>query len=569
MNETDNHELNKYTSGEENWTHSPDMQTIEERLTVRDTEANRSNYTPHAGARFIATDTGAIYDGDGGSWNLADRKVSQVRTATIVDDDDGTTYDVGAALTGGGTVSDDPDYLWADDSILVYGSGGNLIQRVVASNQSNPIQHCIDLIGRESAGTVVFGPEQYFSPGNIVGAKGKSFIGRGGYADTEIICSQDTDLFEQSDNFDRDLRNSYFDNIRFRGNEFSDGALVNRTQGSAFAFNTTRGGTNAGAGKAPRFCLGRVSFTNWMGPDPIIDATRTSGGAFFTSTWENVNFEGWEGGLVHANNGMVGINIGTVRTNNNPANDVSDVAIKIDCPGEVRIENYVSNEHSGTEMHLLRTDAHIGTLHFETDQVLEQPNGTVGAPVVKIQNRADVTIQNPAVRGRNGAGEATAFLEVGYNSEEVDINPPTNFGQFSYSNAIVDVTDVPLGEMYLDVPRSDIAINYADGSTVNGLAGDVISRDGELADPRSGTVSATVSAGGSSTFEFVDLTDTARDVSVADFAVSVTSRGSTNSFGVSRDKVFYDESSGSWKLVLSETEGNTSVTVDAEHQPYK
>lgn len=70
---TDNHELNKYSQGEDNWTHSTDMDTIEERLVVRDVESNRTGYTPHSDAIFIATDTGAIYDGDGSSWNKGDR----------------------------------------------------------------------------------------------------------------------------------------------------------------------------------------------------------------------------------------------------------------------------------------------------------------------------------------------------------------------------------------------------------------------------------------------------------------------------------------------------------------
>ncbi|WP_123533107.1 polysaccharide deacetylase family protein [Halosimplex salinum] len=70
---TPNHELNRYEPGDTDWTHSPDMRTIEERLVVRDAEANLQTYTPHEAATFIATDTGAVYDGDGDSWNAATR----------------------------------------------------------------------------------------------------------------------------------------------------------------------------------------------------------------------------------------------------------------------------------------------------------------------------------------------------------------------------------------------------------------------------------------------------------------------------------------------------------------
>lgn len=78
VDKTPNHGLNKYEQGDTNWTHSADMQTIEERLVIRDEEGNLGNYSPHSGATFVATDTGAVYDGDGTEWQLASRKVSSL-----------------------------------------------------------------------------------------------------------------------------------------------------------------------------------------------------------------------------------------------------------------------------------------------------------------------------------------------------------------------------------------------------------------------------------------------------------------------------------------------------------
>ncbi|WP_436924495.1 hypothetical protein [Halosimplex amylolyticum] len=80
---TPNHDLRKYEPGETDWTHSPDMQTIEERLVVRDEEANLGRYTPHEAATFIATDTGAVYDGDGDSWTSATRDVDVVKAGQV------------------------------------------------------------------------------------------------------------------------------------------------------------------------------------------------------------------------------------------------------------------------------------------------------------------------------------------------------------------------------------------------------------------------------------------------------------------------------------------------------
>lgn len=79
MEPTDNHELQIWEHGDRPWSHNEDMEYIEQRLVVRDSEANRSDYTPHDRAAFIATDTGAVYDGDGSSWNIATRGVGHLR----------------------------------------------------------------------------------------------------------------------------------------------------------------------------------------------------------------------------------------------------------------------------------------------------------------------------------------------------------------------------------------------------------------------------------------------------------------------------------------------------------
>lgn len=75
MQDTPNHNLNKYEYGD-SWNYNTDMDHIEELLVVRDVEANLANYTPHNKALFVATDTGAVYDGDGTNWNAATRELA-------------------------------------------------------------------------------------------------------------------------------------------------------------------------------------------------------------------------------------------------------------------------------------------------------------------------------------------------------------------------------------------------------------------------------------------------------------------------------------------------------------
>lgn len=79
---------------------------------VRDTEANRTNYTPKADAVYFATDTETIYEGDGSSWVVTDIEVDFVTAErlianTIESKDGSTTIDVDNLTTsGGGGVTD-------------------------------------------------------------------------------------------------------------------------------------------------------------------------------------------------------------------------------------------------------------------------------------------------------------------------------------------------------------------------------------------------------------------------------------------------------------------------------
>lgn len=83
VEETENHGLNKFSKGDTNWSHSPDMQHIEERLVIRDREENITDYTPYSTATFVATDTGVVYDGDGSTWGRATREYDGIQSDTL------------------------------------------------------------------------------------------------------------------------------------------------------------------------------------------------------------------------------------------------------------------------------------------------------------------------------------------------------------------------------------------------------------------------------------------------------------------------------------------------------
>lgn len=67
---TENHGYNTPAEGTEDW-HLPvneNFENIDTDVLIRDTEANLGNYTPTAGAAFLATDTLAFYEGNGTDW---------------------------------------------------------------------------------------------------------------------------------------------------------------------------------------------------------------------------------------------------------------------------------------------------------------------------------------------------------------------------------------------------------------------------------------------------------------------------------------------------------------------
>jgi hypothetical protein len=68
---TDNHSYNTPAKGARDW-HVPlndNFERLDADVEIRDRASNRSDYVAKAGAKFLATDTGAAYIGDGSNWN--------------------------------------------------------------------------------------------------------------------------------------------------------------------------------------------------------------------------------------------------------------------------------------------------------------------------------------------------------------------------------------------------------------------------------------------------------------------------------------------------------------------
>lgn len=67
-NTTVNHAYQLWADGQTDWEHRTDFEALDTDVEIRDTDANRTQYTAKQGALYRATDTGAVYLGDGTSW---------------------------------------------------------------------------------------------------------------------------------------------------------------------------------------------------------------------------------------------------------------------------------------------------------------------------------------------------------------------------------------------------------------------------------------------------------------------------------------------------------------------
>ncbi|MFB6105947.1 MAG: hypothetical protein ABEJ70_03145 [Halobacteriaceae archaeon] len=157
---TQNHQYNTPSEGTLNWDVplNANFAALDTDVELRDVAANRTNYTPKDGAKFLATDTGTVYIGDGSSWNaLGSLSGGGSGTGTTT-----TSGDVQDALASG----------------LVVGVAKNLSapQVVDPSSTATPVQDALDAVGSNGGGEVRL-PPTTVSEGDTVRP----------YADTSIV----------------------------------------------------------------------------------------------------------------------------------------------------------------------------------------------------------------------------------------------------------------------------------------------------------------------------------------------------------------------------------------------
>lgn len=68
---TSNHNYTTPSKGTQDWNVpiNKNFEKIDTDVEIRDSDANKSNYDPKLGAKFLATDSKKVYLGDGNKWN--------------------------------------------------------------------------------------------------------------------------------------------------------------------------------------------------------------------------------------------------------------------------------------------------------------------------------------------------------------------------------------------------------------------------------------------------------------------------------------------------------------------
>ena len=130
---TDNHQYETPAAGTLDWDEplNRNFERIDTDVEIRDTDASRANYVAKSGAKFLATDTGNVYLGDGGSW-------SQLGT-------------IGSSAAGGdsGVLS-----LLLEGFVVAVGKNNTGLQSVDPTGTDTPIQDALDIVAAAGGGEV-------------------------------------------------------------------------------------------------------------------------------------------------------------------------------------------------------------------------------------------------------------------------------------------------------------------------------------------------------------------------------------------------------------------------------
>jgi len=136
---TDNHEYETPSAGTLDWNLplNRNFERIDTDVEVRDAEANRADYAPKAGGKFLATDTGAVFIGDGSDWIQLGR--------------------IGSGGSGGSSGTSLTELLLEGNVVAVARNLADL-RTVSPADSDTPVQDALDILAANGGGQVRLPP---------------------------------------------------------------------------------------------------------------------------------------------------------------------------------------------------------------------------------------------------------------------------------------------------------------------------------------------------------------------------------------------------------------------------
>lgn len=242
---TKNHDFTTPKQGTQDW-HIPineNFQKLNTAVEIRDADSNRGNYEPRDGGKFLATDTGRVYIGNGSKWNF-----------------------LGTIGSGSGSGSGDSTTLSAERSagkVVPMASGLTASDAIDTNSTDTPIQDAINLVDSAGGGTVLLPPTTVNSPGDIRMKSRVNLQGANLFASTVHITDSNADGIV----FDADANGGKVEHMNVSGFRLSGPGLSSKT---GIAIHHVKGDTH-------QVHMDRIAFTGWANSIYKVDRNHNTG----------------------------------------------------------------------------------------------------------------------------------------------------------------------------------------------------------------------------------------------------------------------------------------------------
>lgn len=407
------------------------FQRLDRDVEIRDAAANRSNYDPQSGAKFLATDTYDVYLGDGGSWN---------KVGNLADGDSGSTSGSGTSLS---------EALAAGNVVAV---GDGFERRVDRAASATPVQDAIDILtANEGSGRVYLPPGKTRDNGPISipsGAQGIHIQGTG--ISTDATNARNCVVEITGSNPGMDVigwgwKYASMDDFTLRGTGQNYPAVRFRQEEQ---FLTPR-----------MFNIGRLRLNNWdAAPRGVFhyDNSET-----FSCHYDTLMFSGQNTGpcIEFEDSSPLMLKITNMYADHNSRYPV--IKNRTEAPGLYVDMCNVGGEHTGvldlTSMTQLGF-VHMGTVNYEPSQAMS--TGTVH----RLNGPGYCHLPHTAVTGFGGSIELEQVIELGGNNGNNMIGQIQIKGDTTINNNLINVTKKPRDPTYFFGASSDVQ-NSAGSST--------------------------------------------------------------------------------------------------------